>query len=174
MKKYVFRPYSKNFPRLFEKEKQRIVDFVKEEIVVEHIGSTAIPNMGGKGIIDMTIAISRDKMELTSQKIQKLGYVFKPTASTPDRLFLRIDLPDPEEGTRIHHIHLTYLSSKDWKEMLAFRDYLISNPKEARKYAEVKKKAADQANGDREKYVRIKEPTIHRILTKLLQEKRFS
>lgn len=174
MKKYVFKPYSKNFPRLFEKEKQRIVDFVKEEIIVEHIGSTAIPDMGGKGIIDIAIAVSREKMKSVSNQLQKLGYEFRATASTLERLFFRIDLPDPEEELRIYHIHLTYPETRDWEEMISFRDYLRSNPEEAKKYAKIKKKAALQANEDRKKYIELKEPTIHRILTKLLQEQRFS
>ncbi len=171
MKKYVFKPYSKNFPKLFEKEKRRVVSCIgTKSISIEHVGSTAIPNMGGKGIMDITIAVIKENIELVSEQLQKLGYEFRPTASTPDRLFFRTNLPDREEGIRIYHIHLTYLRSKDWEELLAFRNYLRSNLREAKKYAAIKKKAAHLANEDREKYIKIKEPTIKGILEKLLKE----
>jgi GrpB-like predicted nucleotidyltransferase (UPF0157 family) len=59
MKKYVFKPYSKNFPELFQKEKERIVSNLNLPLVIEHIGSTAVPGLGGKGIIDIGIATDR-------------------------------------------------------------------------------------------------------------------
>lgn len=174
MKKYVFKPYSKRFPELFENEKQRIISGIKEKIDIEHIGSTAVPNLGGKGIIDIAIAVSKENIESISKQLQKLGYEFKPHAGTPDRLFFLTDLPDDEAEVRKYHIHLTYLNSKDWKEMISFRDYLRGNPKEARKYAESKKKAAQESNEDKDKYMKLKEPAIKDILDKLLKEHKFS
>ena len=56
MKKYVFKSYNKIFPEIFEKEKEKICDFIEETILIEHVGSTSIPNLGGKGIIDIAIA----------------------------------------------------------------------------------------------------------------------
>lgn len=173
MKKYVFKPYSNSFPKLFEKEKQRLTSHIKD-VLIEHVGSTAVPNLGGKGIIDIAIAVNKEKLKSVSEQLQKLGYEFRLSAGTSERLFFRINLHDEEEGTRIYHIHLTYLNSKDWEEMIEFRDYLRSNPEEAKQYAEIKKKAAEKAHEDREKYIKLKEPTINGILTKLLQEKRFS
>lgn len=174
MKKYIFKPYNKNFPMLFEKEKQRIIAGVKEDIAIEHIGSTAVPNLGGKGIIDIAIAAEKENIGIVSKKLQKLGYEFKPHTSTADRLFFQIDLPDSEEEIRRYHIHLTYLNSKDWEEMISFRDYLRNHPKEAKKYAESKKKAAKNANEDKNEYMKLKEPAIKDILDKLLKEHKFS
>ena len=51
MKKYVFKPYNPKFPVLFEQEKQRIASHLKEKAPIEHVGSTAVPGLGGKGII---------------------------------------------------------------------------------------------------------------------------
>ena len=50
VKKYVFKPYSKIFPELFQKEKERISPNLKEALAIEHVGSTAVPGLGGKGI----------------------------------------------------------------------------------------------------------------------------
>ncbi len=58
MKKYVFKPYGKIFPELFLKEKERISGSLGAGAVIEHVGSTAVPGLGGNGIIDIAIHIS--------------------------------------------------------------------------------------------------------------------
>ena len=70
MKKYLFKPYSKIFPDLFEREKERISSHIKEDLVIEHVGSTAVPGLGGKGIIDIAIAVSKKEMESVSKQLQ--------------------------------------------------------------------------------------------------------
>jgi GrpB-like predicted nucleotidyltransferase (UPF0157 family) len=128
MNKYIYKPYSKIFPELFQNEKMRISNSLKNALAIEHVGSTAIPNLGGKGIIDIAIAVAKQELEYTSAILQSLGYEFRPSFSTPDRFYYVIHLPDPEEGSRRYHVHLTYLSSKEWKELIGFRDYLRDHP----------------------------------------------
>jgi len=167
MKKYVFKPYSESFPALFQREKERIASLVKTALAIEHIGSTAVPHLGGKGIIDIAIAINRKDADLTSEQLRALGYEFRQVHSTPDRLFFRIDLPDLEEGVRRYHVHLTCFESNDWKEFIAFRDYLKANPEECQKYEEIKKNAAIEANHEGEKYRKLKEPLFNEVLSKV-------
>jgi GrpB-like predicted nucleotidyltransferase (UPF0157 family) len=171
MKKYVFKPYSEEFPKLFEKEKKRITSHVNEKIIVEHVGSTAVPTLGGKGIIDIAIAANKEEMESISTQLQSLGYEFRPTFSTPDRLYFITYLPDPEEEIRRYHIHLTYLGSKDWLEFIAFRDYLKAHPEELQTYAEMKKNAALEANQDGDKYRKLKEPIFEKIRSAINKKK---
>ena len=90
MKKYVFRPYSEIFPELFQKEKDRITVQLKPLCIIEHIGSTAIVGLGGKGIIDIGIATNKEDMEIVSRHLQKLGYEFRPTYSTSERFYFII------------------------------------------------------------------------------------
>lgn len=163
MNKYVFKPYSKIFPELFEKEKQRILAHTKTALRIEHIGSTAVPNLGGKGIIDIAIAVDKGNMELTSKHLQDLGYEYRPAFSTPDRFYFIIYLPDPEEENRRYHIHLTYPENKEWKEFIDFRDYLRNHPQELLDYAELKKQAAFEANHEGDRYRKIKEPMFKKI-----------
>ena len=113
MQKYVFKPYSSLFIDLFENEKNRIKNGIKEKIKIEHIGSTAVPELAGKGIIDIVIACNHKDLNTVSKELQSLGYEFRPTASTPEKLFHRIDLPDPIEQLRRYHAHLTYYNSID-------------------------------------------------------------
>lgn len=163
MKKYVFKPYSKIFPELFQKEKERIASHLNTASIIEHVGSTAIPSLGGKGIIDIAIAVNKKDMESTCKQLQNLGYEFRSTFSTPDRFYFIIYLPDPEEENRRYHIHLTYPENNEWKEFIGFRDYLINHPQELQEYAELKKQAALEANHEGERYRKIKEPIFKKI-----------
>ena len=157
MKKYVYKPYSNSFPKLFNAEKKRISSYLKTPLAIEHIGSTAVPGLGGKGIIDIAIAVNKQDMEAASQQLQNLGYEFRPTFSTSVRFYFVIYLPDAEEETRRYHVHLTYSESNEWKELIGFRNYLIDHPKKAEEYAEIKKKAVVEADQDGEKYRKLKE-----------------
>lgn len=165
-KKYFFKPYSPSFPELFRKEKDRIASLIRSALAIEHVGSTAVPGLGGKGIIDIAIAIQPQETEVVSAQLQKLGYVFRESGSTPTRLFFRVDLPDPEQGIRRYHVHLTSLEGKDWKDLISFRDYLRNHPDTVQEYAELKEKAAFEVNEDGEKYRKLKDPIFKKILSK--------
>lgn len=163
MKKYVYRPYNEIFPVLFQKEKERISSNLTEVLAIEHVGSTAVPGLGGKGIIDIAIAVNQAKMDSISKRLQGLGYEYRPTFSTPDRFYFIIYLPDPEEERRRYHIHLTYPENNEWKELIGFRDYLRHHPEELREYAVLKKLAALEANHEGSRYRKLKEPMFEKI-----------
>lgn len=162
MKKYVFKPYHENFPKLFNDERKRIAALLGTGAIIEHIGSTAVPGLGGKGIIDIAIAVKKENLSKVSQQLQSLGYEFRPTFSTPDRLYFIIYLPDIEEGTRRYHVHLTYPENHEWKEFLSFRDYLRRHPEATQEYAKLKQKAAQEANHEGEQYRKLKKPMFEK------------
>lgn len=170
MKKYEFKQYNPVSPKLFEEEKRRLAQYFSGPYQIEHIGSTAVLGLGGKGIIDIMIAVSKDQMESISQQAQKAGYIFRPLASTDTRLFLRTEYPEDFEKDRAYHLHITYPESNDWKEALAFRDYLKTHPEDLNRYAEVKRKAAEEANENTEIYKSNKEAVLKEILNKALKQ----
>jgi len=163
MSKYTFKPYSDSFPLLFSQERERIAPHLSSSATIEHIGSTAVPGLGGKGIIDIAIAVDKTRMEEAKNKLQELGYEFRPSFSTPDRFYFIIYLPDPEEKSRRYHIHLTYPENKEWKELTGFRDFLLSNSDALQEYAQMKEKAAIEARQDGEKYRKLKEPMFQKF-----------
>ncbi len=171
MEKYVFRPYNPIFIKLFEKEKKRLQVYLGENVLVEHIGSTAVPGLGGKGFIDIAVA-GGESLSSLSTKLQEVGYEYRPDASTDERWFFKNELPDPLQETRRYHIHLTSHGSKDWKEMLAFRDYLRTHKDAVEKYAAIKNKAASISNQEREIYVKTKDPVILEIIQEALKTNR--
>jgi GrpB-like predicted nucleotidyltransferase (UPF0157 family) len=171
MKKYDFKPYNPNYPAVFEIEKKRLSQFLTGKYQIEHIGSTAVPNLGGKGIVDIMIGVSKDRMEELSKQAQKAGYIFRPLASTPERLFLRTEYPEDFERNVAYHIHITYPESDEWKKPIVFRDYLRTHPEAVKKYSDIKQKAAQKADEDKNVYMKIKESVINEILNKALNEK---
>jgi GrpB-like predicted nucleotidyltransferase (UPF0157 family) len=147
--KYVYKPYSNLFPELFLKEKVRILHALDIECTnIEHIGSTAIPGLGGKGIIDIGLTVAKNDIESAYYMIESLGYLFRETGSSPERWFFRIDLPDSQEGMRRYHLHLSFPESIEWKKLIAFRDYLRLHPAAMQEYADLKRKSAEEVNED--------------------------
>src|SRR5689334_10365441 len=158
MNKYVFKPYNRIFPTLFNKEKERILSGVKNLLAIEHIGSTAVPHLGGKGIIDIAIAVKREDMDASIENIQALGYEYRPSFSTAERYYFVGFRPDPEEGERRYHIHLTFPESSEWRELIGFRDYLRHHPEAVEEYAQMKERAANEANQEGARYRAMKQP----------------
>ena len=166
MKKYVFKPYNPSFPALFACEKMRILKAISESLMIEHVGSTAVPGLGGKGIVDIAIAVNISDFPAISSKLQSLGYEFQESGSVPERWFFIVDLPDQEESIRRYHVHLTSFESIEWNGLIAFREYLKSHPETAEEYARLKKAAVEQADGDGAEYRRLKNPFFQEVLNK--------
>lgn len=169
MNKYVFRPYDPIFPSLFEAEKTRLESFLTGDFEIHHIGSTAVPGLGGKGIIDIYIVGQRQDLVRISDEVLKSGYEHRPRVSADQHVFHKINLPDLIEGMRSYHVHIGYIKAPDFISAIKFRDYLRKNPQDLRKYAEVKKKAAEQSNQDKDTYMAIKNPIMEEILEKAMK-----
>lgn len=166
MKKYVFKPYLNEFPDLFIRERDRIIHYFKQNLWIEHIGSSSIPGLGGKGIIDIAIGVNADQRDMIADFLQDLGYDFRLSYSTDSRLFFKMQLPDETEALRVYHLHLLIFESQEWLDMLFFRDYLRLHPKDLQKYAQIKEEASSQALDQGEKYRQLKDPFIKGIIKK--------
>jgi len=166
MKRYIYEKYTPKYKTRFLKEKKFLEKILGSDAVIEHIGSTAVPGLGGKGIIDIMIFAPKSKIQTYSGKLQKAGYLFRENASKPNRLFFRTDYEN--KTMRKIHIHLTF-SRKELAEKMAFRDFMISHPVEAKKYAKLKKKAIKFAEGEGKRYRKYKESFLKTITKKALK-----
>lgn len=164
----MFKKYEESFPDLFEKEKERLSKYLTGYYQIEHFGSTAVPGLGGKGIIDIYIVSPISNHESIKKALVAAGYETRPGFSPSQHVSFRIELPDPIEKERRYHVHLGELESKDFKKCIKFRNFLLNHPEDAEKYAQIKKKASAEANQDRVKYMDIKSPFIEEILNKSL------
>lgn len=170
-KKYIYKPYNKLFPKLFEEERTRLMNVLEEDIIkIEHIGSTSVPGLGGKGIIDIGVTTTQKNINIVFRKIETLGYIFREKGSSPERWFFRTDLPDPQDGTRRYHLHLSFPESIEWKNLIFFRNYLRSNQVALTEYADLKKKSAAEVNDDGILYRKNKAPFFLKILNKAFKE----
>lgn len=162
MNKYTFKPYNSIFPTLFAKEKIRLQDHLGNDVVIEHIGSTAVDNLGGKAIIDVLVGIPKGKISFTEaiRRLEKAGYEHREKADSLERIFFRKDRPDEVEKTRRYHIHVTYFDNKDWKETLRFRDNLRNNLQLIKEYEDLKNEAIQKAGQNGKLYRSLKQPFI--------------
>jgi GrpB-like predicted nucleotidyltransferase (UPF0157 family) len=136
--------YDPAWPRLYEQEAARVRAALGEDVVeIEHIGSTAVPGLAGKPVIDVSVGLRRPELSREQvAAVEALGYEYLGENGIPGRLFFRRS----EAGTRTHHLHFVEVDGEHWHRHRAFRDYLRSHPDEAGRYAAEKLRLAAQAS----------------------------
>lgn len=163
MKKITLSPYSANFENMFKKEKA-LLESVLKNCAMHHIGSSAVPGLGGKGIIDILVILESwaDEDETINQ-LKKIGFNHIHPKDN-DRIFLS-RIGHTQYGDT--HLHVTIRGSSHHTEMLALRDYLRANPHEAERYFALKQQWLKAAKGDREIYTKLKEPYIREVISRV-------
>jgi GrpB-like predicted nucleotidyltransferase (UPF0157 family) len=138
-------------------------------LAIEHFGSTAIPNMVAKPIIDLLVAVRsiQEARESAVGSMEALGYAFWADNPRRDRLFFVKGLP-PAAPQRTHHVHMTEMDGDMWHRLL-FRDYLRSHPDEARHYIALKKTLAVAHREDREAYTAAKSDYVDLVMAKAIK-----
>lgn len=168
MRKVEVIPHDPKWREAFEVESKPLVDVLGENVVaIHHIGSTAIPNIYAKPIIDLLMEV-KDliKIDQQSAALKSLGYQVMGEFGIPKRRFFR---KDNRAGIRTHHIHIFEVGSAQIKRHLAFRDDLIAHPKEAQQYSDLKRKLAQAYPTDIEGYMDGKHSFIKEIDLKAAQ-----
>ncbi len=159
--------YDPNWPKLFEKEKKLILGAVGNIVVgIEHIGSTAVPNLRAKPIIDILVAVNHlSDANNCIEPLQMIGYEYHPghEAQIPERRFFGKGGPLKEQH---YHLHMVELTSDFWKRHLLFRDYLRAHPEVAQEYQKLKKQLALEYGRNREGYTEAKAPFIESIVAR--------
>ncbi|MBU3940758.1 MAG: GrpB family protein [Nanoarchaeota archaeon] len=162
MKKYVFKKYSSKFPELFRREKSKLKKILPKDAVIKHIGSTAVPGLGGKGIIDIFVSVDKKDIKKTVEKLVKSGYNLKLTGGSKQRKFFEKDYKYKGK-TRRAHVHLTFHNGLEFRKAVDLVKYLKDNLKKAREYAEIKKRGASLAKGNAKKYQNYKKEFLEKI-----------
>jgi GrpB-like predicted nucleotidyltransferase (UPF0157 family) len=157
-------PYRKQWVTEFEKEKTRILNVCGKKIVaVEHIGSTSIPGLVSKPIIDIAVGIPRlkDAKQLLPI-LKKLGYHFYKDFQR-QRLFVA---KGPNER-RTHYLHVMRYNGVKWNSDQLFRNYLRNHPKKVKEYSRLKKKLSKTFSEDRDAYSAGKNDFIKSVIEKV-------
>jgi len=159
--------YDAGWPRLFEAERAVLEQVLPREqtLAIEHAGSTAVPGLAAKPIIDIIIAVPSIEVARATlvAPIESIGYVY--WAENPDRtrMFFVKGMP-PFGERRTHHIHILEPASETWHRTLVFRDYLRAHADEAERYQQLKRDLAQRHRSDREAYTRAKDAYVHRVV----------
>jgi len=154
----------KKWKELFEKEKKTLLSIFEDlEIQIEHVGSTAIPGVLAKPIIDMMLGFSKpEQTEIIYKKLEELGYEDRGERGVPGR---RLFVKGPEEK-RTHYLHVTKIDNSFWQEHIIFRDYLRQNQKGRDEYNKLKQDLAEKFSDKRELYTKAKSDFIQNIINK--------
>ena len=151
-------PYDPCWPSLFAEEAARLRQALPADLILglEHFGSTAIPGLAAKPIIDILIAVRSlsDARERAIEPLEAIDYAFWYDNPKTDRMFFVKGMP-PYGVRRTHHVHMTEMTGEMWGR-LAFRNHLRAHPADARRYERLKKGLVLRHRDDRDTYTEAK------------------
>lgn len=164
----VIEPYRETWPQVFETERAALRSVLTiPSVQIEHIGSTAVPGLAAKPIIDVMLgAASLADIESQIPALSRLGYVYVRELENelPERRFFA----KPRIHPRQIHLHAVVFNEEFWIPHLAFRDALRANPDQARAYEALKRALAQVHGDDRESYTRAKGEFILALVNQAL------
>lgn len=154
-------PSDPSWPTRFEEERDALEAIGRwVEGGIHHVGSTAVPGLEAKPIIDILVGVrDLESTRACFEPLAQLGYLYAPYLPEEMHWFCK---PDPAQRT--HHLHLVPAGSRRFREELSFRDRLRADPKLAAEYAALKRDLAERYRGDREAYTEAKGAFIRAVL----------
>jgi GrpB-like predicted nucleotidyltransferase (UPF0157 family) len=161
-------PHSKAWKVSFERERQRLEKTLGASVLdIRHIGSTAIPGIHAKPIIDISLGLRNFKdAKKLAKPLSKIGYNFY-------RKFQRqILFAKGPDAKRTHYVHVMRYNGAKWKTDILFRDYLRTHPKRRGEYEKLKIALAAKYPNEREKYSAGKKTFISKTLDAAKSERK--
>ncbi|MCX6150808.1 MAG: GrpB family protein [Ignavibacteriales bacterium] len=164
-------PYNLSWSKMFEDEAAFLRRKLPKNIVkrIEHFGSTAVPGLSAKPIIDILVEVT--SLEDTKKQIVPIleaegyEYFWRPAFGDDGPPYYAWFIKRNLEGKRTHHIHMAEADSELW-DRLYFRDYLRQFPAEAKRYDELKRKLSVEYANNRVKYTEEKSNFILSVTKK--------
>lgn len=161
-------PYDPAWPRRFDEEKRHLLACLPRGAIgrIEHFGSTAVPGLAAKPIVDILVEVP--SLQLVGTVIapiltaQGYEYFWRPSWKNPNEIAYAWFIKRDAAGRRTHHIHMLEPASPDWDRLL-FRDYLIEHPELAAEYEALKYRIAREHPDDRIAYANAKTDFVTRV-----------
>ncbi len=158
--------YSLQWPQEFAREQQLVSSALALWLVglPQHIGSTAVPGLAAKPIIDIMAPVaSLDSSAAAIASAGRIGYLFYSYKPEVMHWFCK-----PSPAHRTHHLHLAPMGSRLWQERLAFRDALRGQSELRDEYQALKRRLAAEHPNDREAYTEGKSAFVSRVVSETL------
>ena len=161
----VVEPHNPCWTDLFDIEAKKVAQALGSNVVaIHHIGSTAIPTIHAKPIIDMLIeAADIGDVDTHNSAMEALGYEAMGEYGIPGRRYFR---KDDDARTRTHHAHVFATGCPEVERHLAFRDFMLEHPEWEGQYSDLKRKLAEAHSEDIEAYMDGKDAFIKEMNTK--------
>lgn len=151
----------KNYTNI-EEELRKDID---KNIPITHVGSTAIPDMYGKNIIDILIGASdKNQFEEITHVLVNKGFV--PSKKSKDEIYQFFSSTEAETGSGDTHIHLVISNTERYSEFIILKDYLLNNKEEALNYSNLKKEIISDGITDRKQYKTVKSEYVTNLLAR--------
>ncbi len=153
--------YNPSWPDMYEAERDAILADTSQFIVIEHIGSTAVPHQAAKPIIDMMAAVQSLEDEALLESLTKLDYHLFD-AGMRNRLFLR----KRAKNGQVFHLHIVQHDTWEERKERLMRDYLLAHPEAVQAYGDLKRQLAEQFPEDSLAYTEAKTAFIQGLMDK--------
>ena len=155
--------YSLEWQTAFLRERALLIRVLGgKAAAIEHIGSTSVPGLKAKPILDIAVGLwAMEDAASLIRLLEGLGYVHQPKSGARGRIFFA---KGPED-CRTHYLHCEAYDSAHWRSQLLFRDRLIQSPELRQAYQDLKELLAAQYPNDRQRYTQGKEAFIQNVLS---------
>ncbi len=143
------------------------------KVSIEHIGSTSVPSLASKPIIDIDVVFDKPTtvFDEIKMRLEKIGYYHNGNQGVPGReVFKRNKAAGEHEVLDfiVHHLYVCPADSEELQKHILFRDYLIANEEASVQYQKLKYEIAKEANQDRKKYAQLKEAKARKFVTTII------
>jgi len=162
-------PYDSHWPQRFRAEAAHLRACLPADLLgrIEHFGSTAVPRLAAKPIVDMLVEVTalsaaRERIAPILES-QGYDYFWRPTHGDDGPPWYAWFIKRDASGARTHHIHMVEASFTEHWDRLTFRDALIARPELAGEYAALKRELAQATPDDRIRYTAGKSAFINRV-----------
>ncbi len=148
---------------LYKKIERELRKKIDKDIPIDHVGSTAIPDMIGKNIIDVLVG-AKDQVQFQelAKILCEMGYF--PSKNSRNEIYQFFASREEETGSGDVHIHLVMLNTNRYNEFLILRNYLLNNKDEALAYANCKREIIKNITAERKEYRSIKSEYVTKLL----------
>ena len=152
--------YNSNWKGMYKEESEKIKNILSDIIIdIHHIGSTAIPGIKAKPVIDMLVEVKDiEAVDQYNNKMEEFGYEVMGEYGIPKRRFFR-----KGGNKRTHHIHIFQTGNEEIERHINFKEYLIAHPDKGREYSKLKVELKNKYSYDIESYTQGKNDFIKEI-----------
>lgn len=143
---------------------QTLIPLFPKDSLIEHIGSTSIPNLKAKPILDLVAGVERlEDVKAILTDLHSIGYIYRPEVGEDSLMYFH---KKNKDGLTTYHLHVLQKESQAFKNHLYFRDALRKNPELAKEYEALKVDLEKKFSKNRDAYTKAKESFIKNVIRK--------